>query len=206
MIHQQYTREDIMKKYASIAMILFLCCSLCGCEHWQEEDGTSHFMLWGERGPMKDGKPMSEEESSALNQDTSTKANSPEIEASPKSTQNNTIQGMNLKKGWTSDDPSILKGSHVSVTGSTELLSISMIENKEVTIHMNAALDQGEYQVVIIFPDQSQSILYDTLSKSESETITLKAGANSIWLLSEAVTFKSIDLSIDGLEPSNFSN
>lgn len=195
-----------MKKYASIAMILFLCCSLCGCEHWQEEDGTSHFMLWGERGPMKDGKPMSEEESSTLNQDTSTKANSPEIEASPKSTQNNTIQGMNLKKGWTSDDSSILKGNHVSVTGSTELLSISMIENKEVTMHMNAALDQGEYQVVIIFPDQSQSILYDTLSKSESETITLKAGTNSIWLLSEAVTFQSIDLAIVGLEPSDFSN
>lgn len=80
-----------MKKYASIAMILFLCCSLCGCVHWQEEDGTSHFMLWGERGPMKDGKPMSEEESSTFNQDTSTKANSTEIDASPKSTQNNTI-------------------------------------------------------------------------------------------------------------------
>lgn len=55
------------------------------------------------------------------------------------------------------------------------------------------------------FSDQSQSILYDTLSKSESETITLKAGTNSIWLLSEAVTFRSIDLSIDGLEPSDFS-
>lgn len=189
-----------MRKTAAIlCFVLFVCCSLTGCDYWQEEDGSAHFILFGERGPMKDGKPWSEEAFASQRSDAGdglvTSSASPEKAG---------IKGIRLKQGWTSEDKSILKGKNVSVTRETELFRITAKEKKDVVLHLDAVRKSGEYQVVLIHPDQSETVLYETHAETKAKKVILNEGTNSIWIRSHAVVFQSIDLSIDGIEASDF--
>lgn len=196
-----------MKKIVvMICVILLTCLCLSGCEYWQDEDGT-HFMLFGERGAMKDGKPLTEEEAASLleedlpSQSSSTKDN---LDSTLSSPSNDNIKGNFLKKGWTSDDNNLLKGINVSVAGDTELFSITAKEDKEAVFNFEAVLESGDYEIVLIFPDKSETVLYNTQSDTNTEKATLKEGANSIWIRCDGVVFKEIALSINGLDVSDF--
>lgn len=189
-----------MRKIAAIlCFVLFVCCFLTGCDYWQGEDGSPHFMLFGERGPIKDGKPWSEEASTSQRSDGGNG-----FVTSSTSPQKNGIRGASLKQGWTPEDHSILKGRNVSVTRDTELFRITAKEKKEVVLHLDAARKSGEYEVVLILPDQSETVLYETHAGTKAKKVTLKEGTNSIWIRSNAVVFKHIDFSIDGIDTSDF--
>lgn len=196
-----------MRKTAAIlCFVLFVCCSLTGCDYWQEDDGSAHFMLFGERGPIKDGKPWSEE-ASARSEKASASQRSDAGDGfitSSASPEKAGIKGIRLKQGWTSEDKSILKGKNVSVTRETELFRITAKEKKEVVLHLDAVRKSGEYQVVLIRPDQSETVLYETHAETKAKKVILNQGTNSIWIRSNAVVFQSIDLSIDGIEASDF--
>lgn len=189
-----------MKKFIAIVCVTVLMCfCLTGCEYWQDENGKSHFMLFGERGPSKDGKKLTEEELSSPVDSIDNDNGQPSTSQS-----NDSIKASSLKKGWTVDDNSILRGENVSVTGETEIFAITLKEDKEVSFNLNAKLESGDYEIVLILPDKSERILYHSDLDIEPQKVTLEEGVYSIWIRCESVLFKSIDLTIDGLNASDF--
>lgn len=214
-----------MKKIISlICAIILACLCLTGCEFFQEENGQMHFMLFGQKGPTKDGKPLSEgelasisredalsetdnvdrEEHDLQDQEDSFSETDADDKMKNQSDSDPYISAAALKLGWTSDDHSILRGTDVLLTTQRELFSISAKENREVTFQLDAVLENGDYEIVLVSPDETETVLYDTDADSGKKKETLKEGENSVWIRTDQVEFQRIDLSIDGLKASDF--
>lgn len=115
------------------------------------------------------------------------------------------IVGTSLKKGWTSTDNSILKGKNVSVKEDSVLFSINLKQDKEITISYDIVLDEGEYSLVYISADsEEQVLLQDDKMIHIEEEILLTQGKNQITMLSDNAVFKKINISITGIEVSDF--
>ena len=114
------------------------------------------------------------------------------------------IVGTQLKRGWSSSDNSILKGKDVSVKEDSALFSINLGQEKEVIIHYDIVLDEGEYQLVYISPDGTEQILQDSKVIQSEEKILFTQGQNEISILSNNAVFNEIDISIIGIQVSDF--
>lgn len=93
----------------------------------------------------------------------------------------------------------------MSVKKDSILFSIDLKEDKEVTISYDIILDDGEYSLVYVNQDNTKQVLLqeDKIIKSE-EKLLLKQGKNEITILSGNAVFKKIDISITGIEVSDF--
>lgn len=114
------------------------------------------------------------------------------------------IVGTSLKRGWTSSDNSILKGRDVSVKEDSILFSINLGEEKEVKISYDIVLDEGEYQLVYVSPDGTEQVLQDNRVIQSEEKFLFTQGQNEISILSNNAVFKEIDISIAGIQVSDF--
>ena len=114
------------------------------------------------------------------------------------------IVGTQLKRGWSSSDNSILKGKDVSVKEDSALFSINLGQEKEVIIHYDIVLDEGEYQLIYISPDGTEQILQDSKVIQSEEKILFTQGQNEISILSNNAVFNEIDISIIGIQVSDF--
>ena len=193
------------QKSCVFMMGLSLCALLTACkigdhnvfEFYTDNNGETHFMLVGKhnmQGPDSETMP---EESLELSSDAA--SNSTENAENPKS-----IVGKSLKRGWTSSDHSILKGKDVQVNEDSKLFSVDLGQDKEVTISYNIALETGTYQLVQISPDGTKHVLCDSDNMQADETILFEQGKNEIYILSSDAVFKKINLSIEGIEMSDF--
>lgn len=208
---------------------LSLCILLTACkigdknvfEFYTDNNGETHFMLVGKhnmQGP--DSETMSEEQSDLTGETSSSKSQDTDSEtmieeslelssdAASNSTENaenpKSIVGKSLKRGWTSSDHSILKGKDVQVNEDSKLFSVDLGQEKEVTISYNIALEAGTYQLVQISPDGTKHVLCDSDNMQADETILFEQGKNEIYILSSDAVFKKINLSIEGIEVSDF--
>ena len=208
---------------------LSLCILLTACkigdknvfEFYTDNNGETHFMLVGKhnmQGP--DSETMSEEQSDLTGETSSSKPQDADSEtmieeslelssdAASNSTENaenpKSIVGKSLKRGWTSSDHSILKGKDVQVNEDSKLFSVDLGQEKEVTISYNIALETGTYQLVQISPDGTKHVLCDSKNMQADETILFEQGKNEIYILSSDAVFKKINLSIEGIEVSDF--
>ena len=208
---------------------LSLCTLLTACkigdhnvfEFYTDNNGEKHFMLVGKhnmQGP--DSETMSEEQSDLTGETSSSKPQDADSETMPEeslelssdaasnSTENaenpKSIVGKSLKRGWTSSDHSILKGKDVQVNEDSKLFSVDLGQDKEVTISYNIALETGTYQLVQISPDDTKYVLCDSKNMQADETILFEQGKNEIYILSSDAVFKKINLSIEGIEMSDF--
>ena len=208
---------------------LSLCTLLTACkigdhnvfEFYTDNNGEKHFMLVGKhnmQGP--DSETMSEEQSDLTGETSSSKPQDADSEtmveeslelssdAASNSTENaenpKSIVGKSLKRGWTSSDHSILKGKDVQVNEDSKLFSVDLGQEKEVTISYNIALEAGTYQLVQISPDGTKHVLCDSKNMQADETILFEQGKNEIYILSSDAVFKKINLSIEGIEMSDF--
>ena len=184
---------------------LSLCILLTACkigdknvfEFYTDNNGETHFMLVGKHNMQGPDSETMIEESLELSSDAA--SNSTENAENPKS-----IVGKSLKRGWTSSDHSILKGKDVQVNEDSKLFSVDLGQEKEVTISYNIALEAGTYQLVQISPDGTKHVLCDSKNMQADETILFEQGKNEIYILSSDAVFKKINLSIEGIEVSDF--
>ena len=184
---------------------LSLCILLTACkigdknvfEFYTDNNGETHFMLVGKHNMQGPDSETMIEESLELSSDVA--SNSTENAENPKS-----IVGKSLKRGWTSSDHSILKGKDVQVNEDSKLFSVDLGQEKEVTISYNIALEAGTYQLVQISPDGTKHVLCDSKNMQADETILFEQGKNEIYILSSDAVFKKINLSIEGIEASDF--
>ena len=184
---------------------LSLCILLTACkigdknvfEFYTDNNGETHFMLVGKHNMQGPDSETMVEESLELSSDAA--SNSTENAENPKS-----IVGKSLKRGWTSSDHSILKGKDVQVNEDSKLFSVDLGQEKEVTISYNIALEAGTYQLVQISPDGTKHVLCDSKNMQADETILFEQGKNEIYILSSDAVFKKINLSIEGIEVSDF--
>lgn len=196
-----------IKKISLIITCIFISTLSAGCtigeyrvlDFYSDENGDMHFTLFGQRGPHGeidyDDKEEAENET-PLDENNNT-------EESDKDT--DSIVGTSLKKGWNSLDNSILKGINVSVKKDSILFSIDLKEDKEVTISYDIILDDGEYSLVYVNQDNTKQVLLQDDKKFKSEEkLLLKQGKNEITILSSNAVFKKIDISITGIEVSDF--
>lgn len=182
---------------------ILICASLSGCtigrchvfDFYADENGEQRFMLFGETGPSG-GEKSTENENSAEEVDD---VQENEINYNPES-----IVGTSLKRGWTSSDNSILKGRDVSVKEDSILFSINLEQEKEVAISYDIVLDKGEYQLVYVGPDGTEQILQDSKVIQSEEKILFAQGKNEISILSNNAVYKEIDISITGIQASDF--
>lgn len=65
-------------------------------------------------------------------------------------------------------------------------------------------LDEGEYQLAYVSPDGTEQILQDSKAIQSEEMILLTQGQNEISILSNNAVFKEIDISITGIQVSDF--
>ena len=97
-------RQMMFGMLAALACVLLSGCTV-GDHHifdaYVDEDGERHFMGFGEMGP-RGGEETGEEENPAKQAD--------DLQENETSGDPESITGTMLKKGWTSSDPSILKG------------------------------------------------------------------------------------------------
>ena len=114
------------------------------------------------------------------------------------------IVGTSLKRGWTSSDNSILRGRDVLVKEDSILFSINLEQEKEVIISYDIVLDEGEYQLIYVSPDGIEQILQDGKVIQPEEKILFAQGQNEISILSNNAVFKKIDISIAGIQVSDF--
>lgn len=186
----------------SILSVL-ICVSLSGCteggyhvfDAYEDEYGEQHFMVFGKTGPSG-GEESTENENLTE-----------EVEAIQENENNydsESIVGTSLKKGWTSSDHSILKGRNVSVKEDSILFSINLEQEKEVIISYDIVLDEGKYQLVCVGPDGTEQILQDGKAIQSEEKILFTHGQNEISILSDNAVFKEIDISITGIQVSDF--
>ncbi|MEY8522132.1 hypothetical protein AALA90_03805 [Lachnospiraceae bacterium 38-10] len=90
----------------------------------------------------------------------------------------------------------------MSVKEDSTLFSINLEQEKEVVIHYDIVLDEGEYQLVYISPDGTEQILHDGKIIQSEEKILFTQGQNEISILSNNAVFKEIDISIIGIQVS----
>lgn len=182
---------------------VLICVSLSGCtiagyhivDAYVDENGEQHFMGFGKNGPSGGDESIENENSTEEVVDVQENENNYNPES---------IVGTSLKRGWTSSDNSILKGSDVSVTEDSILFSINLGQEKEVIISYDIVLEEGEYQLVYVSPDGTEQILQDGKVIQPEEKILFAQGQNEISILSNNAVFKKIDISIAGIRVSDF--
>ena len=194
--------KKFIKKGLLILACLRICSSLVGCtigeykvfDYHLDEDGNKHFMLFGQHGTNGVNAEI-ENETSSLEGDDIQKRHA-NLEG---------IVGTSLKRGWASSDNSILKGKNVYVKGDGVLFSINLERDREVTISYDIVLDDGAYSLVYIRPDNAEPILLqDGKIIRAEEQILFTQGQNEITILSDRAIFKEINISITGVEASDF--
>ena len=197
-------------KYAILCVLI--CASLSGCtiggyhvaDVYTDENSEQRFMGFGETGPSGGEESIKSENSPDEIDDVQENENlTDEINDIQENNYNpEGIVGTELKRGWTSSDNSILKGKDVSVKEDSTLFSINLGQEKEVVIHYDIVLDEGEYQLVYISPDGTEQILQDGKIIQSEEKILFTQGQNEISILSNNAVFKEIDISIIGIQVS----
>lgn len=183
--------------------VVLICVLLSGCtigkyhllDTHVDENGEQYFMGFGETGPSG-GEGTGKNENFVKETDS--------LQENETSDDQENIVGTLLKRGWTSSDHSILKGKNVSVKGDSILFSIDLRQEKEVVISCDIVLDEGEYQLVYISPDGTEKILQDGETIRAEETLLFTQGKNEISVLSNHAVFQEIDISITGIEISDF--
>lgn len=184
-------------------LVAMICVLLSGCtvgryhivDAYTDEAGERHFMGFGEIGPRggkeakKDENPIKEAAPPKENEN----SNDPE-----------SIVGTRLKRGWTSDDHSILKGENVSVREDSILFSVELKQEKEVVISCDIVPEKGEYQLVYVDPEGIERVLQNKEIFQSEEKLLFTQGRNDIFILSDGAVFKEIDIVIMGIEASDF--
>lgn len=199
------------RNYIYFLCILFLFCTLlAGCtvgeykvaDVYLDENGDQHFMGLGKSGPS------GEENENSSNEVHNVKENEELIEIVSDMQENDfnseSIIGTSLKRGWTSSDHSILKGKNVSVKEDCTLFSIYLDQDKEVRITYDIMLDNGEYQLIYISPDNTEQVLQDGQIIQTEDKFMFTQGENKITVLSNDAIFKEINIQITGIETSDF--
>lgn len=200
-----------IKKISLILFCILISTSLAGCtigeykvfDFYVDDNGNRKFMLIGNRGPSGN---IEETELDSLDEETGNEDSIKETNDMQESHDHSEdIVGTSLKKGWTSTDNSILKGKNVSVKEDSVLFSINLKQDKEITISYDIVLDEGEYSLVYISADsEEQVLLQDDKMIHIEEEILLTQGKNQITMLSDNAVFKKINISITGIEVSDF--
>lgn len=195
---------------------VLICGSLSGCaiggyhvfDAYIDENEGQHFMGFGKTGPSGGEESIENDNSTEEVDDAQENENSIEELGVVQENENNynpeSIVGTSLKRGWTSLDNSILKGRDVSVKEDSILFSINIGQEKEVIISYDIVLDEGEYQLVYVSPDDTEQILQDGKAIQSEEKILFAQGQNEISILSNNAVFKEIDISIIGIQVSDF--
>jgi len=194
-------------------LYVLLCVSLSGCaigeysvfDFYLDENGNQRFMLFGKHGANGDEEEIENKRSEIVDniQESENSENvGNDIQDNDYSV--NSIIGTSLKRGWTSSDNSILKGRDVAVKEDSILFSINLGQEKEITISYDILLDDGEYQLVYVGPDGTEQILQDSKIIQSEEKILFTQGQNEIAILSINAVFKDIDITITGIEVSDF--
>lgn len=203
--------KGFIKKLSLIVFCILISTSLVGCtigkykvfDFYVDDNGNWEFMLIGQRGPSGN---IEETEQEMLDEDMEKEnlvETANDMQKSDDDLEN--IIGTSLKRGWTSTDNSILKGKNVSVKKDSVLFSINLKQDKEITISYDIILDEGEYSLLYISPDsEKQVLLRDGKIIRAEEKILLKQGQNQITMLSNNAVFKKINISITGIEVSDF--
>lgn len=182
---------------------VLICALFSGCtigeyhvfDTYLDENGEQHFMGFGRTGPsggedvIKDENPI--EEVDPLRE----KASNGDLES---------IVGTKLKRGWTSDEHSILKGENVSVREDSILFSVELKREKEVVISCDIVPEKGEYQLVYADPEGRERVLQNGEVFQSEEKLLFPQGQNDIFILSNSAVFKEIDIAIMGIEASDF--
>ena len=183
---------------------VLICALFSGCaigeyhvfDTYLDENGEQHFMGFGRTGPsggdedvIKDENPI--EEVDPLRE----KAGNDDLES---------IVGTKLKRGWTSDEHSILKGENVSVREDSILFSAELKREKEVVISCDIVPEKGEYQLVYADPEGRERVLQNGEVFQSEEKLLFPQGRNDIFILSNSAVFKEIDIAILGIEASDF--
>lgn len=202
--------RGFIKKISLLLFCILISTSQVGCTVGEykvfdfdvDDNGNQEFMLIGQRGPSGN---IEETELETLDEE---KENEDLVEKSndmQKSDDLENIVGTSLKKGWTSTDNSILKGRNVSIKEDSVLFSINLNQDKEITISYDILLDEGEYSLVYSSPDnENQVLLQDDEMIHIEEKILFTQGQNQITMLSDNAVFKKINISITGIEVSDF--
>lgn len=214
-----------LKKKLSFIVVCILCSNLlAGCtagKVYVDEDGNRRFMLVGETGPsgiiVETESETLEEETKSETLEGETKSETLEDETESvelaeeadamqhRDDDSGNITGTSLKKGWTSTNNTILKGIDVSVKDDTVLFSINLKQDKEITISYDIILDEGEYSLVYIGPEsEEQVLLQDDKNIHIEEKLLFTQGQNQIIIQSDNAVFKRINISIMGIEVSDF--
>ncbi|MBP3475418.1 MAG: hypothetical protein J6K48_03755 [Lachnospiraceae bacterium] len=201
--------------------VICICVFLTGCtvgeytvaDSYVDENGK-HFMLVGKHSESTDKSSTEESEDSSEKADMESDSLSGETMTETESSSEKTdiesefhpesITGVSLKRGWTSSDSSILKGKTVLVKENSDLLSITLDQDKEVTISYDIVLDDGEYQLVYLSPEKEERVLQDGKIIAADEKISFAKGENRIVIKSDNAVFNEIDISITGIETSDF--
>ena len=84
------------------------------------------------------------------------------------------------------------------------LFAIDLEQEKEITVSYDIVLDEGEYQLVYISPNGTEQIMQDSQTIRSEEKILFTEGKNEIAVLSNHAEFKDIDISVTGIEVSDF--
>lgn len=202
--------KGFIKKLPIILFCILISTSLVGCtigeykvfDFYVDDNGNLKFMLIGQRGPSGNIEETEQEtlDEEMENEDLVEKSNDMQ-----ESDDLGNIVGTSLKKGWTSTDNSILKGKNVSVKEDSVLFSINLNQDKEITISYDILLDEGEYSLVYSSPDnEEQVLLQDDKTIHIEEKILFTQGQNQITMLSDNAVFKKINITITGIEVSDF--
>lgn len=202
--------KGFIKKLSLISFSILISTLLAGCtigeyrvfDFYTDANGNLKFMLIGQIGPsgnVEETEETEETEQEMLEDET-------ENEDLVEETNDlSDIVGTSLKKGWTSLDNSILKGKNVSVKKDSILFTINLKQEKEVTITYDILLDEGEYSLVYMSPDNEEEILLkDDKTIHMEEKIVFTKGQNQIIIRSDNAVFNNINISIAGLEVSDF--
>lgn len=206
--------KGIFQKVKYAILCVLTCVSLSGCtiggyhvaDVYTDENGEQRFMGVGKTGPSGGEESVKSENSPDEIDDVQENENLPDESNDIQENNYNPegIIGTELKRGWTSSDNSILKGKDVSVKEDSTLFSINLEQEKEVVIHYDIVLDEGEYQLVYISPDGTEQILHDGKIIHSEEKILFTQGQNELSILSNNAVFKEIDISIIGIQVSDF--
>ncbi len=206
--------KGIFQKVIYGVLSVLVCVSLSGCtiggyhvaDNYVDENGEQRFMGFGETGPSGGEESIKSENSTDEIDDVQENENlTDEINDIQENNYNpESIVGTKLKRGWSSSDNSILKGKDVSVKEDSALFSINLGQEKEVIIRYDIVLDEGEYQLVYISPDGTEQILQDSKVIQSEEKILFTQGQNEITILSNNAVFNEIDISIIGIQVSDF--
>lgn len=203
--------KGFIRKLTLILFCILVSTSLAGCtigeykvfDFYVDDNGNRKFMLFGERGPNGNIEVTEQETFSKETESEDLTEKTDDMQESDAHSGN--ITGTSLKKGWTSTDNSILKGLDVSVKEDNVLFWVNLKQDKEITISYEILLDEGEYALVYTGPDgEEQVLLQDGKIISAEEKLLFTQGQNQITILSDNAVFKKINISISGIEVSDF--